>query len=75
MTAPQQELREEEGVSWISVPLAAQRLGVKPPSVWYYINSRSIPTKKFDFDKKKYIPFDRFQEILKAKQEAQSGLR
>ncbi len=69
------EQREEGGVSWISIPLAAERLGVKPPAVWYYIKSRDIPTKKFDFDKKRYIPFERFQEILKAKEASKTGLR
>lgn len=75
MTDLEQEQREEEGISWISIPLAAQRLGVKPPAVWYYINSRKIPTKKFDFDKKRYIPFDQFQEILKDKEASRKGLR
>ncbi len=74
---PQQEQHEKEegGIRWISVKKVANELGIKPPTVWYYINTRSIPTRKFDFDKKKYIPIDRFQELLQEKRAAESGLR
>jgi hypothetical protein len=67
--------RSEEGISWISIEKVAEGLGVKKPAVWYYIKKRSIQTKKFEFDRKTYIPFSDYQSIQAAKSAALPGLR
>lgn len=65
----------EESIQWISIEKVAEGLGVKKPAVWYYIKRRGIQTKKFEFDRKTYIPFSEYQSLQIAKSSASSGLR
>lgn len=74
-TEQKQDERSEEGVRWISIEKVAEGLGVKKPAVWYYIKKRKIQTKKFEFDRKTYIPFSEYQSIQAAKAAALPGLR
>lgn len=70
-----QQRKSEETIQWISIEKVAEGLGVKKPAVWYYIKRRGIQTKKFEFDRKTYIPFRVYQSIQAAKSAASSGLR
>jgi AcrR family transcriptional regulator len=70
-----QEVRKEEGVNWISIERVADALGVKRPAVYYYVRKLQIPTKKFEFDRKAYIPITDFDRIKAAKKAAIPGLR
>jgi hypothetical protein len=69
------DIREEGESRWISIELVADRLGVKRPAVYYYIKKLQIPTKKFAFDRKAYIPIADFERIKSAKAAALPGLR
>jgi hypothetical protein len=68
-------IREEGEVRWISVELVAERLGVQRPSVYYYMKRLKIPKKRFDLDRKTYIPISQYERIVAAKKAAATGLR
>lgn len=70
-----QQIREEGENRWISIELVAERLGVKRPAVYYYIKKLQIPTRRFELDRKAYIPIADFERIKAAKAAALPGLR
>ena len=55
---------------YISMEDAAQKLGVKRATLYYYIKVLKLETKKFDLDKRKYLKVADFERINKLRDAA-----
>jgi len=57
-------------IEYITMEDAAQKLGVKRGTLYYYIKVLSLETKKFDLDKHKYLKVADFERIKTLRDEA-----
>lgn len=57
---------------YISVGEASENLGVTRPTLYYYMKTLGIDTKKFLLDRKAYLKIDDFEKIKMLKENAAS---
>jgi hypothetical protein len=68
----QEERRFVNNREYISVGEASESLGVTRPTLYYYMKTQGIETKKFELDRKAYMRIDDFERIKKLKENAAS---
>lgn len=59
-----------QSMKYIALAEAAKQLGVSRGTLHYYIRVRKFETKKFDFDKQKYLKEEDFAQLKQIKDEA-----